>query len=355
MTGFPGFIASRLAAKLADDALASQFLFLVHQSQTQKAHALCDALRRQYPKLRFSIIEGDITRPDLGVREEALRPWRSTIHYVFHLAAVYDVTVSEHEAHSVNVLGTDYVNAFVRELPSLQRYIYFSTASVSGKRTGKILETDLDHNQSFRNYYESSKFRAEQLVQKIWNDVPTTIIRPSIVVGDSKTGETDRFDGPYFILGFLHRFSSFPIPYIGRSRALLNLVPVDFVVNSTAYLARSDSARTKTFHLTDPFPYTVHEAYGRFYEAVRNKKPSWTLPAFLASWALKMAFLRRLAGAPRELVAYFDLPAIYDTSQARAELSRARISCPDFFSYADSMVQYFSTNQNNPDKIVSVY
>jgi thioester reductase-like protein len=215
VTGFPGFISSNLLHRLAKLHVGSRFLLLVLPEQIAKARSQVETLAKTYSESTFEIIHGDITKADLGIAPNEYTNIRESITHVIHLAAIYDLAVPDHVSHKVNVLGTDNVNKFVLSLTALKRYVYFSTAYVSGKRRGKILETDLDFNQSFKNYYELSKFRAEKLVQEIMSRVPTTIIRPSVVVGDSKTGETAKFDGPYFVMGFLNRFKRLPLPFIG--------------------------------------------------------------------------------------------------------------------------------------------
>ena len=78
--------------------------------------------------------------------------------------------------------------------------MHWSTAQVSGARSGVILEEELDCGQRFRNVYEETKFRAERMVRDAARRLPITILRPGIIVGDSKTGEIDKFDGPYYLL-----------------------------------------------------------------------------------------------------------------------------------------------------------
>jgi nucleoside-diphosphate-sugar epimerase len=89
-------------------------------------------------------------------------------------------------AYRVNVEGTKNVNEFVRTMPKLRRYNYVSTCYVAGLRTGEILETELEHEAGFRNFYEETKYTAETEVEKLKAEIPTAIFRPSVVVGDSQ-------------------------------------------------------------------------------------------------------------------------------------------------------------------------
>ena len=122
---------------------------------------------------------------------------------MWHLAAVYDLAVPKDIAWKVNVHGTDTFNQVVVQFPHLKRYMYFSTAYVAGKREGKLLETELIRPSGFKNHYEETKFEAELLVENLKEKIPVTIIRPGIVRGNSKTGETIKFDGPYFFINMI--------------------------------------------------------------------------------------------------------------------------------------------------------
>ena len=127
-----------------------------------------------------------------GLRADARR--------VFHLAAIYDLAVPLEIAQRVNVDGTGNVLDFCARAEGLERLAYVSPAYVAGMRTGVVYEHELVMGQAFKNHYESTKFQAEVWVRELLDRVPTTILRPAIVVGDSRTGETEKFDGPYYIL-----------------------------------------------------------------------------------------------------------------------------------------------------------
>ena len=123
--------------------------------------------------------------------------------------------------------------AFCRAAERLERLNYVSTAYVAGDRTGVVYEHELDLGQGFKNHYESTKFQAEVWVRSAVDRIPTTIFRPAIVVGDSRTGETQKFDGPYYALRFIAATAArgMPVANIGRGATPFNVVPVDFIVD----------------------------------------------------------------------------------------------------------------------------
>src|SRR5687768_6218327 len=205
LTGFPGFIAERLVERLAQPD--TQFFLLVQPQFVEKATLAVERIanKTQTPLENFALIEGDITDRNLGISDDDLETIREETTDVFHLAAAYDLAVDRETATRVNLEGTKNVNELCRSLPNLRRYNYVSTCYVAGKRLGRILETDLAHDAGFRNFYEETKYLAEMEVEKLKADLPVTIFRPSVVVGDSQTGETVKYDGIYYLIHYLRK------------------------------------------------------------------------------------------------------------------------------------------------------
>src|SRR4029453_699840 len=156
----------------------------------------------------FKMVEGDITKPNLDLSVPDREMARDVVTRVFHLAAMYDLAVARDIAHEVNVGGTRNVNAFVRSLRCLRHYHHVSTCYVAGKREGRIFETELRHEAGFRNFYEESKYLAELEVDSLKSELPVTIHRPAVVCGDSRTGETAKYDGVYYLIFYLLKWPS---------------------------------------------------------------------------------------------------------------------------------------------------
>jgi len=358
ITGFPGFLATNLVKELIrDDQPIDELHFLVLPEMLPLAKRQVQSLLEDSELDPDQIIlhPGDITVPNLGLKNSALNHLRERIEIVFHLAAIYDLAVPESLAHKVNVTGTRMVNEWVQTLPQLKRYTYFSTAYVSGTREGIIYEHELDQKQSFKNHYERTKFEAEVLVQSIIGHIPTTIIRPGIVKGDSRTGETSKFDGPYFMLNFFEQIKYWPfVPYLGSSEAIAQLVPVDYVVKAAIYLTHHPSAVGKTYHLTDPHAYTFHEVYKRLLEEHLGKSPRGVLPISIVEAVLSIPFVRRWLKVEKEALAYFQYSVIYDSSQAERDLAGSGIALPDFMDTVKSMVDYYNKHKQDPSKHIPI-
>ena len=341
LTGFPGFIAGRLVKRLAQDG--ARFLLLVQPSWAERARV--DAARISVatgrPASDFRIIEGDITQPALGIDSAELEQARLETTQLFHLAAIYDLTVSHDAAVKVNVEGTRRVNEFARSLKNLRRYHYVSTCYVAGLRRGLILETELAHNAGFRNHYEETKYLAELEVDALKAELPLTIHRPSVVVGDSLTGETAKYDGIYYLIHYLRMHPRLlSLINIGNRDVRLNLVPVDFVVEAMAALAREERATGATVQLADPEPLTTHEIFDSIAHALTGRASRLTVPARLVRPSLMLPFSPRLTGLPHSGVPYFFLEQTYDTTRARELLAPHNVRCPPFSSYVRALVDF---------------
>jgi len=262
ITGFPGFIASCLLERLVKPE--TQFFLLVQPQLVERAMAEVEeiAALTETPLESFVIVEGDITLPKLGISDADLEAIQYETTDVFHLAAAYDLAVSKDTAFRVNLEGTKNVNDLVCSIKGLRRYNYVSTCYVAGKREGLILETELEHKAGFRNFYEETKYLAEIEVAQLKSHIPVTIFRPSVVVGDSVTGETPKYDGIYYLIKYLQKAPSIlRLLNIGNKNVRLNLVPVDFVVDSLVALSRDKRAIGRTIAIADPRPMTTVDIF----------------------------------------------------------------------------------------------
>ncbi|WP_027963445.1 SDR family oxidoreductase [Halalkalibacillus halophilus] len=357
-TGFPGFITSNLIKEISTSNLEiNKIYLLVLPSMKAKAQQQINELIQFQPNLfnKLKIIYGDITKKHLNIKEEQLAILKKEVTHVFNLAAIYDLAVPRDIAYKVNVEGTNNVNSLAQQLVALEKYVYFSTAYVSGNREGIIYEHELDAGQSFKNHYEETKFKAEKLVADLKPDLPITIIRPGIVVGHSHTGETTKFDGPYFLLNYLDRLQKLPfIPYLGTGNAEANFVPIDYILESTIYLAHTTISNGKTYHLIDPNPYTIKEVYQLLMNTYINKEPRGTLPLLIGKSALSFPTMRKWLKVEKQALAYFNCESFYDCTEAKNDLAEASIHCPDFKDYVPVMVSYYKQHKHDLTKQVPI-
>src|SRR5918999_3275847 len=342
LTGYPGFIGRRLADRLA--GAGARVTALVEPRMAAAARGASGG--------RIEVIEGDISRRRLGLPDADWERLTAEVRHVFHLAAVYDLSVPLELAQRVNVDGTGNVLELCMACDRLERLNYVSTAYVAGVRKGVVYEHELTLGQDFKNHYESTKFQAEVWVRQELGRVPTTIYRPAIVVGDSRTGDTQKFDGPYFMLrviSFCERHG-LPIPQFGRSNAPFNVVPVDFVVDAMLAGASEPAAVGQTFHLVDPEPVTAVELLRSLSEAYAGRAPSYRLPPQVVANSLRVPAVRAMfGGAPRESIRYLNHPVRFDVGRAAEVLGGdAGLRVPRFPEYAPALVDFFREHEDDP-------
>ncbi|MEO6393970.1 MAG: SDR family oxidoreductase [Pyrinomonadaceae bacterium] len=346
LTGFPGFISGRLIEKLA--AAGSRLLLLVQPALRDRARREVNDLveRLGIATSHFHLIEGDITLPNLGMSAADSARAVAETNVIFHLAAVYDLAVPREIALKVNVEGTRQVNAFARALKDLRRYHYVSTCYVAGKRKGVIRETELDPEAGFRNYYEETKYLAEAEVAALIPQLPITIHRPAIVCGDSRTGETAKYDGMYPLMIYLLKSPRLlSIPNLGNRAVRLNLVPVDWLIESMMALAGDERSIGATVQLADPAPLTTEALFDALANAIGGHRSRFTVPAPIVYYSLMLPISPPITGLPRSAVPYFFLDQTYDTEISESLLT---VRCPSFTSYVDRLVEYVKAHPNGP-------
>ncbi|MGE7917651.1 SDR family oxidoreductase [Viridibacillus sp. NPDC093762] len=347
-TGFPGFIASQIVRTAFKQELYDKVYAVVLITEMQRAEAEVERILKDYPDKKIVIIEGDITLPNLDINNDQLEELLNEVDVVWHLAAIYDLAVPKEAAWKVNVQGTSMVNEFVSRIENIQRYMYFSTAYVAGTREGILKESELIRPISFKNFYEETKFEAETLVEELKATMPVTIIRPGIVRGHSQTGETVKFDGPYFFLNMIDRLKCLPIiPYIGQSNARLNVVPIDYITNGVVYLSTLCGAIGKTVHMTDPNPHPVQEIYRAMVFTLTGKKPKGRIPLSLARKSMSILSVRKVLGVEYETLDYLRWNASFDTRTAEQLLAGSSIQCKDFIQSLPTMIEFYNKHKNN--------
>jgi nucleoside-diphosphate-sugar epimerase len=345
MTGFPGFLGSSLLPGILR-RIDGAAMCLVQPKFAVLAERHAADLSAVDPSLqgRIRLVQGDITQRGLGLGTDAL----NGVTEAWHLAAAYDLTVAREVGVRVNVDGTRNVLDALERCSTLTRLHYFSTCYVSGRYSGPFSEDDLEVGAPFNNYYEETKHLAEADVRvRMAAGMPATIYRPSIVVGDSNTGETQKFDGPYFIMQWLlrqRRHAILPVagdPTITR----VNVVPRDFVIDAVGYLSGRAASEGRTYQLADPRPLTVAEMADALADATGRELVKIPLPRKLAKASLAhVPGLYRLMRIPPEAVDYFAQPTHYLTDHCRADLAGSGIEPPPFRRYVDRLVDYMRSH-----------
>ncbi len=345
VTGFPGFIGARLLTELLRKDETFEVVALVQPKFLGAAETSRARICSEVPSAssRFALVTGDITQEKLGLGEGSVRS--EEITGILHLAAAYDLAISRQRGMTINVEGTQNVIAFARGCRNLLRFDYVSTAYVSGDHRGSFSESDFEMGQKFKNYYEETKYLAEEVVRKE-RDLPWTIYRPGIVVGDSVTGETSKYDGPYYVMKTMDALPNhFPFPKIGRGDTEVNLVPIDFIVKAMTALTGDRESIGRTIHLTDPTPLRVSQLETLFAEYLGKKFISYPLTPGLARYAMRIGLVRKVYTMPYQLVDYFVHNVHYESDATAKLLAKHKIVCPKFTDYFPNLIKFFKNHK----------
>ena len=353
-TGYPGFLGSSLLPLVLARRPGSTAVCLVQEAYLPAARRRLAEQDATTPGLagRVRLLAGDITLPGLGLQPTDV----AAVEEVFHLAAVYDLAVGAEMAQRVNEGGTRNVLEVTADLPRLRRLQYVSTCYVAGRHPGVFTEADLDTGQVHQNYYEETKFQAEVLVRGAMADgLPASIYRPGIVVGDSQTGETQKFDGPYYIAGLLARQPSraFAPRFGDPDQVTFSVVPRDYVVAAIDALSVMPEAVGVTYALTDPAAPTVRQLVETF-AGLLGRRVTWIpVPLRLGHSLMALPGLEGLLGIPEETFDYFAFPARFETTNAQRDLAAAGVRCPPFDQYAPNLIRFFTEHPEiSPEAMV---
>jgi len=306
-------------------------------------------------------IDGDLSQPGLGVSEEDLLTLRGEVDHFFHLAAIYDMSADAESQEIANVEGTRHA---VELAGAIEAGCFHQVSSIAaaGLYEGEWREDMFDEAQRldvhpyFRTKHESERVVREECPR------PWRVYRPGIVVGDSRTGEIDKIDGPYYFFKLLQRARRvLPswLPAVGVEGGEINIVPVDFVADAIDHIAHEPGLDGQAFHLTDPNPRTAGEAIDLFAKAADAPQATMHLDSGLtepatslvrsglrflppAKRAAKMA-LNRL-GIPPALLTYVNYPTHFDSTRTQAALAGSGIEVPPLESYADKVWDYWERN-----------
>ncbi|MXV62916.1 NAD-dependent epimerase/dehydratase family protein [Natronorubrum sp. JWXQ-INN-674] len=351
LTGFPGFLGSALIERLLDRG-DGPIACLIQPKYRALAERRAASLAGSGSD-RIQLFEGDITRPGLGL-DDGLSALESVTE-LYHLAAIYDLAVDLEPAEAVNVRGTEHVLDAADDL-DIDRFQYVSTCYVSGRYDGVFTEDHLREGQTFNNHYEETKYRAEVAVQERMADgLPATIYRPAIVVGDSETGETGKYDGPYYLIrNILSQSSACSITtgLPGGADSELNVVPRDFVVDAIAHLSAREDAVGEVYQLCDPAPLSIPDFVDAIGEATGHRVVSLPSTKPIAK-RLMGALAARGDPAEPATLDYLDHPTRYACPNARRALAGTGIECPPFESYVDELVAFVREHPDIGDEAMT--
>jgi thioester reductase-like protein len=346
ITGATGFLGVQVVNKLLESHPGATLALLIRDRAGQPGSQRADSIVPPEHRSRVQVYSGDVGLPNCGLDAATYARLSADATRGIHSAATVRFDHSIEEARSINVEGTRRVLDFASGARRLRSFAYVGTAYVAGERTGLIRESELAIGQGYRNTYEQTKAEAEALVRSRLESMPGMILRPSIIVGDSRTGVTSSFKMMYWPLKIYARRLWRTVP--GFPDAILDIVPVDFVAAAVTRLAFEETALGSTVHLCagPRGSATIQQIANRaaeYFDAppARYVDPKFFFAAvrpllFLALWGKK----RRVLRDGRAYRDYFTMRMQFDTSDAERLLEPAGLQPPPVMDYLDRLFHY---------------
>lgn len=364
VTGATGFIGKRLVKKLLARK-GSVVYFLMREESKDKVPGLLEYWGAT--KSRTIPVYGDLRAAKLGISKEDARVLAKNIDHFFHLAAIYDLKADAEQQMAVNIEGTRNTVAFANSIGAGCLH-HVSSIAAAGLFEGIFREDMFEDAENLDHPYFASKHESEKIVRDECKGA-FRVYRPGLVVGDSKTGEMDKIDGPYYFFKLIQRIRQMLPPWmptIGLEGGRINIVPVDYVVDAMDHIAHQAELDGKCFHLTDPEPMRVGDVLNTFARAAHAPTMSLRINAALFGFIPKsikkgmmsLTPVRRLRsavmkdlGLPDDLMQFINYPTRFDNRDTVAALKGSGISCPRLDDYAFRIWDYWERNLD-PDLFI---
>jgi long-chain acyl-CoA synthetase len=293
-------------------------------------------------------VPSDLTAPGLGLEGRWANRLAAEVTTIVHCAASVSFSMPLPESRLINVEGTRRILALARRCGRLERLAYVSTAYVGGRHRGAFGADDLDRGQRFRNPYEQSKQEAEVLVRAAGDELPVQVFRPSIVVGDRRTGWTSSFNVLYQPLRAFSRGMYAVLP--GRMKAPVDVVPVDYVADGICALMEDPApplGRPETHNLTSGAEAATVGELTDLASSYFEREPPRIVDPVLWKYVMEPMLRSRAPAATRAVLEhsgvffpYFSVETWFEDAPTRARLRRHGITASSLPTYLPKLLDF---------------
>lgn len=339
ITGAPSFVAVQLIWRILDKEPTTQIHLIVRGDRIVKTEEFI--ARAPTGQDRVTIHRGTVIDRNFGLHEQVFEQLCEDVTDFYHLAAMHHLGAAKQQVEEVNILGTRVALDAASKFKNLYRFHYYSTAFVCGAREGVILENDLEQGQTFRSTYERTRLTAELDVRRAMKDLPISVYRATLVVGDSTSGEIYWLDGPWiFIQAIARNPERLPTLLPSAIHNPFNVVPVDFVAHAMHAISLRPDTEGYTFHLADPAPVSQASAFRLLRRHIEEGPVLTTFGGRLRDRLLHLPFFEKRTKQGRPFLNELDNLAIFNASHTLKALRGTGIYCPYFPDYVATLVKF---------------
>jgi len=355
LTGSTGYIGAHIAANLLGEHEATLNLLVRARDPRQAEERLWRAFQLhmnfprfyEYLQTRVRIFCGDLTGAQFGLERDHYDRLVHTTDSVIHCAASLN-RKSEKSCLNVNLRGTLEVVQLamrVQYYHGLRRFSHVSTVAVAGKRQNEIVAEDqsIDWERSDYDPYARTKKFCEHMIRQLLPEVPITIFRPSIVLGDSRRGETTQFD---MVRAFVFLAGLPVLPF--RSNDWIDIVNVDFVADAVATLHEKEKPLYSTYHLSSGRQSQTFRQLTDALAAARQKRRPIFMPALEKPFSAVVYALAngkgsifRGAALMKVFLPYLVWNTVFDNTRVTSELGRKPVP---FSKYSFPLLEFSREN-----------
>ena len=336
VNGLPSLLALRVVEQILCFEPRARVYAIVHEDDIDYTQRLLSELEGTQ-RSRVDLLPGNLASLDFGLSGSDYLLLASRVTRLHHIPAASNVFVdASNHTEMGAALGRELIE-FARAASGLEVVVAYSSAAVSGDRTGTVLEGELAEGQGFsgQRHFEQALALMELMLQRAREEIPLVVLRPSLLAADSQTGECERTSPLFRLVDAILSLPEGQAVVVPSERAPLHWVAIDYVARVAYYLGRRRDSIHKTLHLCDEHPsLLVHVLELLLRASGHQPRPSMMGAGFNQRLQPPMSLWNR---ASAELAGPH---VFYDARQARHLLQGSGIACPAFEDYAEKVVSF---------------